>query len=65
MATEICPWCKKDFEVKEYGYNLKCPLCKKRINVFPDSNFWINTKWGTFGLSSSISSILNKLMGIK
>lgn len=46
-----CPYCKKDFEVTEYGYKIDCPNCSKKIDIFPDP-VWIETKWGTFGVSA-------------
>ena len=55
-----CPYCKKDFEPEEYGYRLNCPNCKEKIDVFPD-NFWIETKWGTFGIQENLLSFLYKI----
>ena len=52
-----CPHCKKEFEVIEYGYEIECPNCSKKIDVFPDP-VWIETKWGTFGVSGNALSIL-------
>lgn len=46
----VCPYCGQEFEVKEYGFKLDCPSCKAKIDVFPDP-IWIETKWGTFGIS--------------
>jgi DNA-directed RNA polymerase subunit RPC12/RpoP len=57
----ICPYCKQEFEVEEYGFELDCPSCKKKIDVFPDPT-WIETKWGTFGISNS--SFLGLLSGL-
>ena len=47
--TGICPYCKKEFAVFQYGYGLTCPKCKKHIDIFPDADLWIETKWGDIG----------------
>ena len=57
--TGTCPYCRTKFEVTEYGYEVDCPNCNKKIDVFPDP-VWIETKWGTFGVSGlSLLKILN------
>ena len=54
-----CPHCRTKFEVTEYGYEVDCPNCGKKIDVFPDP-VWIETKWGTFGVSGlPLFKILN------
>jgi DNA-directed RNA polymerase subunit RPC12/RpoP len=57
----ICPYCRQEFEVKEYGFRLDCPSCGDKIDVFPDST-WIETEWGTFGISGN--SFLGLLSGL-
>lgn len=36
MDTGICPYCKKVFEVEQYGKGFKCPYCKGKVDLFPD-----------------------------
>ncbi|MCX5854741.1 MAG: hypothetical protein NTZ24_09295 [Deltaproteobacteria bacterium] len=45
-----CPYCSKEFVVVEYGYRVKCPLCRGRIDVFPDSKYYIDTPFGVIGI---------------
>lgn len=60
--TGICPYCKDEFEVEEYGFKLDCPGCGKKIDIFPDST-WIETKWGMFGISgNSLFKLLKELV---
>lgn len=58
--TGICPWCDKQFDTTEYGYGLSCPECGKSIDIFPDNQLFIDTKFGTIGVSS-VDSILGTL----
>ncbi len=55
METKIidkatCPHCEKEFDVQSYGHKIPCPLCGKNLDVFPDSDSFIETPWGTFGV---------------
>ena len=34
--TGICGHCNKEFDIKQYGYRISCPHCKKHNDVFPD-----------------------------
>jgi len=54
-----CPYCQKEFEVSEYGKELDCPNCGRKIDVFPDS-VWLDTKWGMIGVPVSILSLITK-----
>ena len=47
----VCPWCDGEFDVIAYGRKLKCPKCEKPIDVLPEPNVWLETKWGTVGVS--------------
>ena len=38
-----CPHCLKDFEAEIYGYGLRCPLCRGKIDVFPDDTIFVTT----------------------
>ena len=60
--TGICPYCKKEFAVFQYGYGLTCPKCKKHIDIFPDTDLWIETKWGKIGVSGDILASLGKVI---
>ncbi len=53
----ICPYCEKEFEVEEYGYELDCPNCQEKIDVFPDP-IWVETKWGNIGIPSNLLSLV-------
>lgn len=57
--TGTCPYCEKKFEVEEYGYKIDCPNCHGKIDVFPTPK-WIHTKWGVFGVSGNLLSLLFK-----
>ena len=45
-----CPYCSGEFLVEEYGYRVKCPLCKGRIDVFPEAKYYIDTPFGMIGI---------------
>jgi len=60
--TGICPYCKKEFAVLQYGYGLTCPKCKKHIDVFPDTDLWVETKWGKIAVSENILAYLSKVI---
>jgi len=47
----ICPHCDGEFIVKEYGFGSRCPKCKRKIDVFPDSEIFVETQFGTIGIS--------------
>jgi len=49
--TGICIHCGKEFEVTKYGFGLRCPLCKGKIDVFPDPEIFVETPMGTLGIS--------------
>jgi hypothetical protein len=57
MDKGVCPYCGKEFEVGkgDYGYGMLCPHCKRKIDVFPDP-VWIETSWGTLGVSKHFLS---------
>ena len=57
----LCPHCEKEFEVLQYGYGLSCPKCKTRIDIFPDPDLWVETKWGMMGVSGDILASLGKV----
>lgn len=46
----VCLYCDKKFEIIEYGYKRLCPHCGKKLDIFPDSNSYVETPWGTFGI---------------
>ena len=60
--TGICPYCEKEFAVLRYGYGLSCPKCKHRIDIFPDPDLWVETKWGNMGVSGNILASLCKVI---
>ena len=39
----LCPYCLKDFDVEIYGYGLRCPFCRGKIDVFPDDTIFVTT----------------------
>jgi len=49
-----CPYCKKEFLVEEYGYGLRCPLCKGKIDIFPEPKYYIETPFGTMGVGPCV-----------
>lgn len=49
-----CPYCKNEFVVEEYGYGLRCPVCKGRVDIFPESKYYIETPFGTMGVGSCV-----------
>ena len=49
--TGRCPHCRREFEVRQYGRELRCPLCRRRVNVFPDPQMFIHTSIGIVGVS--------------
>ena len=53
---------KNEFAVFQYGYNLLCPKCKKQIDIFPDTDLWIETKWGKIGVAGNILASLGKVI---
>ncbi len=74
METKIidkatCPHCEKEFDVKGYGYKQLCPLCGGKIDVFPNSDSFIETPWGTFGVQwkskhlELVKGFLNTILG--
>jgi len=48
MAT--CPYCDEDFDVQEYGYGVPCPGCGKKLDIFPDDKYYVDTPWGMLGI---------------
>ncbi len=54
-----CPHCGKEFDVMEYGHKRSCPLCKGKIDIFPDADSFISTPWGTFGISWDSRKLLS------
>lgn len=46
-----CPYCDQEFIVKGYGYGLRCPLCKKKVDIFPDPDIFVTLPFGTIGIS--------------
>ena len=59
---ETCPYCNGDFEVSEYGHHVPCPLCGKKLKIFPDSDLWIETPWGIFGVGGEFVKTLEKIV---
>ena len=45
-----CPHCENEFAATEYGYGLRCPLCRGKIDIFPDSEIFIETPFGMIGI---------------
>jgi hypothetical protein len=60
-----CPYCDKEFEHSQYGFDIECGNCKKTVNVYPDPEIWLHTKFGVIGVSgvSQIENLLLKLVG--
>ena len=48
--TGICPYCDATFEATEYGIGLRCPECKRKIDVFPDDEIFVTLPFGTVGI---------------
>ena len=46
-----CPYCQRKFEVTQYGYGIACPYCRRRVNIFPDTNVFVHTRSGTYGIA--------------
>ncbi len=49
--TCICPDCRTELEISEYGRNLKCSECGCKIDVFPDVDLSVDTPVGVLGIS--------------
>ena len=50
--TCVCPNCNIVLDVYEYGYNLECSNCKCKIDVFPDTQLYLETQFGTIGIAT-------------
>lgn len=48
--TGVCPYCRKDFEVMQYGWGIPCPHCRRRVNIFPDAKVFVQTSFGICGI---------------
>jgi len=48
----VCSYCNGEFIVTPdmYGYRTPCPLCGKKIDIFPDNKYYIDTPWGVIGI---------------
>ena len=55
-----CPHCQEEFTVTEYGYRVLCPLCQRKIDIFPDDKYYIDTPYGMIGISSTGDSFFMK-----
>ncbi len=53
VDTATCLHCDQEFEVTPdmYGYRTPCPLCGKKLDLFPDDQFFVDTPWGKIGIS--------------
>jgi len=49
--TGICEHCNEEFTVTKYGFGLRCPLCKGKIDVFPDDEIFVTLPFGVVGIS--------------
>lgn len=57
-----CPYCKTVLDVEEYGYDLECSKCKGKLEVFPDTDIWINSKFGNIEITG-LDKYLNLFVG--
>lgn len=55
-----CPYCQKDFDVIEYGYRIPCPLCGKKLDIFPENRYYIDTPWGMIGIGTTEDNFFMK-----
>lgn len=62
--TGTCPYCKKDFEVTQYGWGIRCPRCRRRVNIFPDPQVFIHTSVGICGVSLAKPETLSKVVEV-
>ena len=46
----ICLYCDGEFEITSYGYRVSCPLCGKKLDIFPENKYYIDTPWGKIGI---------------
>ncbi len=49
--TCICPKCGVLLDVSEYGRGLECSECGCKIDVFPDTDLYLETIFGVIGIS--------------
>ncbi len=49
--TCICPDCRTELHIQEYGRNLECSECGCKIDVFPDVDLYVDTGFGVIGIS--------------
>lgn len=63
--TGMCPHCERDFAVTRYGWGLRCPRCRGRINVFPDPRVFIHTRIGVFGVGLAKTENIPKVEEMK
>lgn len=59
---EICPYCEQKFSVVNYGRCIPCPNCGGKLDIFPDSDVWISTPWGQFGISVKLTQIFKGMI---
>lgn len=59
-----CPYCEGEFLVTPdmYGYRTPCPLCGKKMDIFPDDKYFIDTPWGKIGIGVSEDNFFMKLV---
>lgn len=56
----VCLHCAEEFTVTEYGYRIPCPLCGKKLDIFPDDKYFIDTPWGMIGIGMTENSFFMK-----
>lgn len=47
-----CPYCNEDFTAPPYGRGLNCVHCGGKIDVLPEPEIWLETPFGTIGVSN-------------
>ena len=60
-VISTCPYCDKEFTHLRYGFDIECTNCKKLVNIYPDPEIWLHTKFGVIGVSG-VSQIKNLLI---
>lgn len=39
--TEQCSYCKREFAVTRYGWDIPCPNCQNPLNILPDPKIFL------------------------